>query len=78
MWRLLSPAKSWLRGKRTGYRYDSGGFRVGEWLTISVPANAHRGAFSPIPVPVGEFIPVGNLAGNLTPLEVQYSKINLN
>jgi hypothetical protein len=34
-----------------------------------VPANAHEGAFSP--VPAGEFIPLGNLVGNLSLLEVQ-------
>jgi hypothetical protein len=45
---------------------------------IPVPANAHGEDFSPIPVPVGEFIPVGNPAGNLSPLKVQYLKINLN
>jgi hypothetical protein len=39
-----------------------------------VPANAHGGAFSPIPVPIGEFIPVGNPAGNLSPLEVSTFK----
>jgi hypothetical protein len=37
-----------------------------------------RVAFSLIPVPVEEFIPVENPAGNLSPLEVQYLKINLN
>jgi hypothetical protein len=45
---------------------------VGEWLPIPVvreekffalvSANAHKGDFSPIPVPVMEFIPVGNLS----------------
>jgi hypothetical protein len=61
-------------------RDGNGDFPVGEWLPIPVPvpANACGGAFSPIPVPVGEFIPVGNPAGNLSPLEVQYLKINLN
>jgi hypothetical protein len=59
-----------------------------EWLPIHVPAGAKiprprprecsQGAFSPIPVPVGKFIPVGNPARNLSPLEIQYLKINLN
>jgi hypothetical protein len=47
-------------------------------FSVPVPADAHGGAFSPIPVPVGEFIPVGNPTGNLSPLELQYLKINLN
>jgi hypothetical protein len=69
-------------------RDGNGDFPVREWLPIPsprgqkflvlVPANAHGGTFSPIPVPVGEFIPVGNPAGNLSPPEVQYLKINLN
>jgi hypothetical protein len=42
------------------------------------PRNAHGGAFSHILVPVGEFIPVGNPVGNLSPLKIQYLKINLN
>jgi hypothetical protein len=42
----------------------------GQKFPIPVPANAHGGAFSPIPVPVREFIPVGNPAGNLSLLEV--------
>jgi hypothetical protein len=50
----------------------------GKKFTVPIPANAHGGAFSPIPVLVGEFIPVWNPAGNLSPLEVQYLKINLN
>jgi hypothetical protein len=59
-------------------RDDNGDFPVGEWLPIPVPANAYGGAFSPIPIPVEEFIPVGNPTGNLSPLEIQYLKINLN
>jgi hypothetical protein len=43
-----------------------------------VPANTHGGVFSPILVSVGEFIPVGNPAENLSLLEIQYLKINLN
>jgi hypothetical protein len=50
----------------------------GEKFSVSIPANAHGEVFSPILVPVGEFIAVGNLARNLFPLEVQYLKINLN
>jgi hypothetical protein len=51
-------------------RDGNGDFPVGEWLPIPVPANAHEGAFSPILVPVGEFILVGKPTGNLSPLEV--------
>jgi hypothetical protein len=47
-------------------------------VPVPVPANAHGGAFFPIPVLVEEFIPVGNPTGNLSPLEVQYLNINLN
>jgi hypothetical protein len=50
----------------------------GEKIPVSIPANAHGEGFSPIPVSVGKFIPVGNPAGNLSPLKVQYLKINLN
>jgi hypothetical protein len=47
-------------------------------VPVPIPVNACGGAFSPIHVAVGEFIPVGNPTGNLSPLEVQYLKINLN
>jgi hypothetical protein len=50
----------------------------GEKFPVPVPVNACGGAFSPIHVAVGEFIPVGNPTWNLSPLEVQYLKINLN
>jgi hypothetical protein len=36
----------------------------------AIPVNTRGGAFSPIPVPVGEFIPVGNPTVKLSPLEV--------
>jgi hypothetical protein len=66
----------WDEGSRGETRDGNGYFFVGEWLPIPVPAKAHGGAFSPIPVE--EFIPTGNPARNLSPLEVQYLKINLN
>jgi hypothetical protein len=47
-------------------RDDNGDFPVGEWLPIPVPVNTHGGVFSPILVPVEEFILVGNPAGNLS------------
>jgi hypothetical protein len=69
-------------GMATGISPSGNGFPSpslrGQKFPVPVPVNAHGGAFSPIPVPVGEFIPVGNPAGNLSPLEVQYLKINLN
>jgi hypothetical protein len=46
----------------------------GEKFLVPVPANAHGGAFSPILVPVGEFIPVGNPTRNLSLLEVSIFK----
>jgi hypothetical protein len=64
--------------RRNMTRDGNGDFSIEEWLPIPIPANAHGEAFSPIPVPVGEFIPVGNPAGILSPLEVQYLKISLN
>jgi hypothetical protein len=45
---------------------------------VPILANAHEEASSPILVPVMEFIPMGNPVGNLSQLEVQYLKINLN
>jgi hypothetical protein len=74
----------WGRGYTIGFcrwvgnRDGNRDFPVAEWFLIPVLANAHGEAFSPIPIPVGEFIPVGNPAGNLSLLEVQYLKINLN
>jgi hypothetical protein len=38
----------------------------GEKFSVPVPANAHVGAFSPIPISVREFIPLGNPVGNLS------------
>lgn len=45
-----------------------------------IPTNAERSreAFSSILVPVGEFIYMGKLVGNLSQQEVKYLKINLN
>jgi hypothetical protein len=67
-------------------RDSNGDFSIGEWLFIPilagtkiprlVPANTHGKVFSP--VPVREFILVKNHAGNLSPLEIQYLKLNLN
>jgi hypothetical protein len=63
--------------ERVRGRDGNGDFPVGEWLPILVPVRrkishpreCSRGAFSPISVPVDP-------AGNLSPPEVQYLKIN--
>jgi hypothetical protein len=67
-------------------RDGNGDFPVGEWLPIPVPAGTKiprprersRGSFFSHPRPGRGIYPRGEPAGNLSPLEVQYLKINLN